>query len=978
MSNPRNLRRRIVSLVTVGALLGAGLVAGATAASGVESPLPDKSYTSTDNGDGTYTVPLLNSDVPDVSVTMVPAAENDEHRDIYYMISTTMHLSPGAPIMKSYDLVNWETVNYVYNRLSIGDALSLRNGKESYGQGQWASSIRYHDGRFYVLFNTNNVNGAYLFTTDDVDDGAWEKTALGRGFHDPSLFFDTDGTPYIFYGAGGTSAVKLSADLKTVVAEYPNIFTANDYAGQPYIGGLFEGAQVYKIGEYYYIFIVTWPSGQDRQEVVFRSKYLLGKHQAPGGTNTYEARSALNSNGFAQGGLVEITHKDAASDWYGFFFRDTYPTGRIPALIPATWTAGWPTFGTNGVVPFGGTFDKPIRLTPAQENLERQKSVVASDDFDNDAAHKAYLDEQWEIPAGPNIDQSKIGVELFQNPGFESGTTGWAVNDTATLTAATSAHSGSGAVQVTARATTGSGPVQNVTGTLQHGVTYDISGWVKYDNAASPATKQFFLTARYGNGTFTNLGTGTVTKGQWGKLTGTFTVPDTQPLDSAQIFVETPWTPSPSADPNTHLMDFAVDDVSLVGRPATTELPNAAEIAFNGSTLDTAWEWNHNPDNRYWSLTDRDGWLRLTAGKAVTGASTYAKLSARDELAWFEEARNTLSQRTFSPTQSVETKLDVSAMKDGDVAGIATYIRSFAYAAVKKVDGEYTLGVVYRGQPFSATFDQAAAESFVPGSTVSLGSNRQVSLKADLDYASNNGQLYLRYYYSFDGQQWSQLGQRTGPLEMDWSLAHFMGYRMGLFNYATQSAGGSVDFDYYYLSSALTADGRAVSGAKLDAAIAQGAALDESDYPAQAWAQFESAYDKAVAAKAAGFSTQNQVDAPAKALTRQIAELAVLKEASAPTVDASVTTTWRCVAGKAVLTVTVTNDDAVPVKADVTTPFGTKSFASVAAGKSQSQAFTTRLKSVEAGTGSVVVSATKEDQPVSATLDAAYAANTCS
>ncbi|MGU3646534.1 beta-L-arabinofuranosidase domain-containing protein [Microbacterium sp. C23T] len=102
-----------------------------------------------------------------------------------------------------------------------------------------------------------------------------------------------------------------------------------------------------------------------------------------------------------------------------------------------------------------------------------------------------------------------------------------------------------------------------------------------------------------------------------------------------------------------------------------------------------------------------------------------------------------------------------------------------------------------------------------------------------------------------------------------------------------------------------------------------------------------------------------------------------IREASSPALEASVTTTWRCVASKAVLTVTVTNDDAVPVKADITTPFGTKSFARVAAGKSQSQAFTTRLKSAEPGAGSVVVSATKDGQPVSATLDLAYPAYAC-
>ena len=80
MNKRSGTAKRVVSLLTVGALLGAGMLAGTTAANGQEPTPPDASYTSTDAGDGTYTVPLLNSDVPDVSVTMVPAVENGEHR----------------------------------------------------------------------------------------------------------------------------------------------------------------------------------------------------------------------------------------------------------------------------------------------------------------------------------------------------------------------------------------------------------------------------------------------------------------------------------------------------------------------------------------------------------------------------------------------------------------------------------------------------------------------------------------------------------------------------------------------------------------------------------------------------------------------------------------------------------------------------------------------------------------------------------
>ncbi|WP_307846975.1 glycoside hydrolase 43 family protein [Micromonospora sp. D93] len=796
---PRRFRP-LCAFASAAVLVGASLVAAPAAAHGDDGWSPRSSYTSTDTGAGTYSVPLLNADVPDISVERVPAAENDEGRDTYYMISTTMHLSPGAPIMKSYDLVNWEIVNYVFDRASIGDSFSLRNGQNSYGQGQWASSLRYHDGMFYAVFNTNNLSGAYLYRTDDIENGPWQRTALGRGLHDPSLFFDVDGTPYIFYGSGGTSAVRLNADLTAIAQDYPNIFTANNYAGQPFIGGLFEGAQVYHIDGWYYAVIITWPSGQGRQVVMFRSKDLLGRYTSAGGVNTYEARGVLNSNGFAQGSLVPISRAGGGTDWHSMFFRDTFPIGRIPALIPATWQDGWPTFGTNGVVPVNGLFDKPIRLSPAEEAFERQKSIVASDDFANDAPHRAYQDEQWTVPA---------------------------------------------------------------------------------------------------------------------------------PLDPA-------------------------------------------EIAPNGSRLDLAWEWNHAPDNRYWSLTDREGWLRLTAGTVVTGQYVYTKLSNRAELAWFEEARNTLSQRTFGPRQSVQTRMDISGMKNGDVAGLAAYNRGFSYVAVKRVGGVNALGVVNRSQPFAVDLDQSTLENFVSGTTVSLDDATEVHVKADLDFSSPMGQLWTTFYYSLDGVQWTRLGNRVGPQALDGSLAHFMGHRVGLFNYATQETGGHVDFDDYLLSDVLTAQARPLDTTALDAAIAHARSLDARHYPADAWAVTQAALAAATSARAGQFGTQNEIDAPERALSYQLARLGVL--AALPV---TATAQVRCLSGKAYVAVQARNDSSEPVEITVETPYGNRSFAAVAPGANVYQSFNTRAASVAAGSATVRVRGTVAARDVTTVHSAQHPANAC-
>jgi arabinoxylan arabinofuranohydrolase len=100
-------------------------------------------------------------------------------------------------------------------------------------------------------------------------------------------------------------------------------------------------------------------------------------------------------------------------------------------------------------------------------------------------------------------------------------------------------------------------------------------------------------------------------------------------------------------------------------------------------------------------------------------------------------------------------------------------------------------------------------------------------------------------------------------------------------------------------------------------------------------------------------------------------------EAAAPSVEVSAEATSRCVSGKAVLTVKVTNADEVPVIASVTTTYGAKSSIAVAAGKSASAAFTTRLADLPAGSAQVAVTATVGGQPVSATVPAPYTARSC-
>ena len=160
----------------------------------IDADIIKSTIASSDDGNGNYSNPVIFADVPDVDFIRVD--------DAYYMVSTTMHLSPGCPIMKSYDLVNWEIVNYVYNTLGDADNLALRNSEHNYGQGQWAASIRYNDGIYYVGFLSYATGKSYIYHTDDIENGKWDRFEFNEGFHDMSLLFDDDGRVYIIYGGG--------------------------------------------------------------------------------------------------------------------------------------------------------------------------------------------------------------------------------------------------------------------------------------------------------------------------------------------------------------------------------------------------------------------------------------------------------------------------------------------------------------------------------------------------------------------------------------------------------------------------------------------------------------------------------------------------------------------------------------------------------------------------------------------------------
>lgn len=347
----------------------------------VNNPEPDwvNNAPISDLGNGKYKNPVVRADFPDPDVIRVG--------DTYYMVSTTMSLFPGATILKSKDMVNWEYCAQPLQQMSEHDGYLLKNDKNAYACGMWAPSMKYYDGKFYVLICERypvenwSLNG-YLLTAENPE-GKWTMKKLSRAYYDPGMLFDTDGKIYIVQGIGNLSVCQVDKNFNTTKEQ--TVISGKD--------GL-EGSHFYKKGKYYYIYSTYggYPSGQ----AVFRSTSPFGP---------YEERMVLEktingkANTIHQGSLIQ----DVKGNWWTIMQQDLGALGRFPNLQPVKWINDWPVVGNEGV-PYD-TYDKPA----TSEEYPFTRYMPTTDNFRNYP-----LDMQWEWNHTPDAD----GWSLFERGGW--------------------------------------------------------------------------------------------------------------------------------------------------------------------------------------------------------------------------------------------------------------------------------------------------------------------------------------------------------------------------------------------------------------------------------------------------------------------------------------------------------------------------------------------------------------------------------
>lgn len=357
-----------------------------------------------DNGDGTYTNPIINADYSDPDVCRVG--------DDYYMTASSFCDLPGLPILHSKDLVNWAIISHALP--AYPDTAFIN---PSHGNGVWAPSIRYHNGEFFVCYGDPD-RGIYMIKSRDAR-GPWDEPILifpVVGQIDPCPFWDEDGRAYVAHGyAGSRAGVKSILGMFEMTPDGTKAISPDRVIYDGHIENpTIEGAKMYKRGDWYYIFSPAGGVATGWQEVL-RSKSPWGP---------YEVRNVMEQgntavNGPHQGAWIDTP--DGNEDWF-IHFQDKGPYGRVIHLQPMAWNEdGWPVIGEDKD---GDGRGIPV-IKHRKPNVGKNYPMInpaEDDDFTT-----VELGKQWQWKANPQplwyyCDAANSQLRLFSHktPGAKS------------------------------------------------------------------------------------------------------------------------------------------------------------------------------------------------------------------------------------------------------------------------------------------------------------------------------------------------------------------------------------------------------------------------------------------------------------------------------------------------------------------------------------------------------------------------------
>lgn len=289
----------------------------------------------------TFDNPIIPGFHPDPSICRVG--------DDFYLVTSSFEYFPGVPIFHSRDLVHWRQLGHVLTRRSQLDL----EGVPSSG-GIYAPTLRYHEGRFYMV--TTHVNGGgNFYVTSRSPTGPWSNPHwLDEAGIDPSLSFTEDRVYYTRNGPGRDFDHPLiyqaELDLRTKkLKRKPRPIWEG-------MGGVWpEAPHLYKVGPWFYLTTAEGGTHFGHTQVVVRSRSAFGPFEPyrrnPILSHTDRPRHPIQATGHAD--LVWLPDGSCWAVFLGVRPKAGrhHHLGRETFLAPVTWTEdGWPEIGDAGRV----------------------------------------------------------------------------------------------------------------------------------------------------------------------------------------------------------------------------------------------------------------------------------------------------------------------------------------------------------------------------------------------------------------------------------------------------------------------------------------------------------------------------------------------------------------------------------------------------------------------------------------------------
>lgn len=290
-----------------------------------------------------YYNPIVKGFYPDPSVC---AAEGR-----YYMVCSSFQYFPGVPLFESDDLVNWKQIGHVLTRKTQ----VMLEGINSSG-GVFAPTIRYNDGRFYMVTTNDTTHQNFYVYTDDIY-GEWsEPVYVEQDGIDPSLFFE-DGHAYFMSngtdskGVGGVVQCEIDISTGKKLTESRCIWQGSG-------GRYLESPHLYKVNGTYYLMAAEGGTEYGHMITLARGNSVWGDNGGrftgcpdnPIITNRNKAPYIIQ--GIGHGDLI----CDKNGDWHilclGFRqqgeWMPYHNLGREVFMVPVSFTEdGWFYAGTD-------------------------------------------------------------------------------------------------------------------------------------------------------------------------------------------------------------------------------------------------------------------------------------------------------------------------------------------------------------------------------------------------------------------------------------------------------------------------------------------------------------------------------------------------------------------------------------------------------------------------------------------------------